>query len=62
VRDQFPGVVCVWVTLPFYEVMLTSLLQDSFDFEFLFFLGFEVERRLQRDSRVRWFQKRYVEH
>ncbi|KAK1041263.1 hypothetical protein LTR74_018626 [Friedmanniomyces endolithicus] len=35
---------------------------DPLDFELLFFLWFEVERRLQWDSWVCWFQERYVEH
>ncbi|KAK1047104.1 hypothetical protein LTR74_017828 [Friedmanniomyces endolithicus] len=39
-----------------------GVLKDFVDFEFLFFLGLKVERRLQWDSCVCWFQERYVEH
>ncbi len=62
VDSWFPGVILVGVALPFYEVSLTFLLQDPFDFELLFFLWLEVERRLQLDIWVRGFQERYVEY
>ena len=38
VLEWFPGIFRVWVIFPLNKVLLTLFLQDSFDFEFLFFL------------------------
>ena len=38
VLEWFPGIFQVWVIFPLNKVLLTLFLQDSFDFEFLFFL------------------------
>ena len=58
----FPGVVGVWVSFPFDEVLLTFLFQDLFDFEFVVLLGFVVECHLEWGIQMCWFQQRYVEY
>lgn len=48
ISSWFLSVICMWVTLPFYKVSLTSLFQYLFDFEFVVFFCLEMECRLQR--------------
>ena len=38
VLEWFPGIFRVWVIFPLNKVLLTLFLQNSFNFEFLFFL------------------------
>ncbi|KAK1809225.1 hypothetical protein LTR12_016419 [Friedmanniomyces endolithicus] len=50
-----------WISLP-DQVPNDGGGIDPFDFELLFFLWLEVERRLQLDIWVRGFQERYMEY
>ena len=47
VLEWFPSIFRVWVIFPFNKVLLTLFLQDSFNFEFLFFFWLVMKCFLQ---------------